>query len=162
VPPGRGGWTIEEVEDTLRRVVLALVAALAVACSRQEARPTASARITGGREPVALRVEVADSVGERRSGLMARRSLAADAGMVFLYAEAHNAAFWMKDTTIPLSIAWFDADGRILRIVDMEPCRRDPCPPYRPGVEYHGALEVRRGSFREWGVGAGDVVSIDR
>ena len=57
---------------------------------------------------------------------MNRRSLAAKAGMVFLYPEPHRGGYWMKDTLIPLDIAFADARGKILRIFTMQPCRRDP------------------------------------
>ena len=107
-------------------------------------------------------VEIADSEGERARGLMGRESLDADAGMVFVFPAETSGAFWMKNTLIPLSIAFYDENGRILRILDMEPCRRDPCPLYDPGVSYRGALEVNRGAFREWGVGEGDTLTLER
>jgi hypothetical protein len=61
----------------------------------------------------------------------------------------------MKNTLIPLSIAFFDRQGVILRILDMEPCRADPCPVYYPGVVYQGALEVNQGWFRRRGLKEG-------
>jgi uncharacterized membrane protein (UPF0127 family) len=146
----------------MRRLAITTLAVLVAGCAHRDALTTGSAEITGDAGPRRLTVEIADSDGERRRGLMDRSSLAADAGMVFLYDEDRDGAFWMKDTTIPLSIAFFDADGRILRILDMEPCRRDPCPLYDPGVDYRGALEVRRGSFARWGVAPGDRITIDR
>jgi uncharacterized protein len=66
----------------------------------------------------------------------------------------------MKDTLIPLSIAFYGADGRIVRILDMEPCRRDPCPVYDPHATYRGALEVNQGEFRRWGVEVGDTLRV--
>ena len=71
-----------------------------------------------------------------------------------------SGGFWMKNTLIPLSIAFFDARGRILRMLDMEPCREEDCPLYDPGVPYHGALEVNRGAFQRWGVRAGDRIRL--
>ena len=66
----------------------------------------------------------------------------------------------MKDTLIPLSIAFWDGRGRIVRILDMTPCRADPCPTYDPRVAYRGALEVNRGAFKRWGVQRGDRVRL--
>ena len=68
----------------------------------------------------------------------------------------------MKDTLIPLSVAFFDEDGRILEILDMEPCppETDPCPVFEPGVSYLGALEVNQGAFEEAGVEVGDMIEI--
>jgi uncharacterized membrane protein (UPF0127 family) len=80
--------------------------------------------------------------------------------MAFLYSEPHRSAYWMKDVRIPLSIAFWGRRGRILKILDMPLCRRNPCPVYDPGVAFRGALEVNRGAFRRWHVRAGDSVQI--
>ena len=53
----------------------------------------------------------------------------------------------MKDTLIPLSVAFADADGEIVTILDMEPCKADPCPVYDPGAPYRTALEANKGAF---------------
>lgn len=111
---------------------------------------------------VAVEVEVADTPDEREVGLMNRESLAPDAGMIFLFESSHRGGFWMKDTLIPLSIAFVDGDGRIARILDMEPCRADPCPVYDPGVAYESALEVNQGAFAGWGVEEGDRLRLER
>ena len=111
---------------------------------------------------VTLRVELARTAAARQQGLMNRRSLGAKAGMAFLYPESQRGGFWMKNTLIPLDIAFADARGRILRILTMQPCRRDPCRIYDPGVAYRTALEVNAGSFRRWGIKAGDVLRITR
>ena len=66
----------------------------------------------------------------------------------------------MKNTLIPLDIAFYDGRGKILRILTMQPCRRDPCRVYDPKVAYRAALEVNAGSFRRWGVRAGDRVAV--
>jgi uncharacterized membrane protein (UPF0127 family) len=109
-----------------------------------------------------LEVEVAETDEQRRYGLMFRESLDEDSGMVFIFFEPQTGGFWMKNTLIPLSIAYFDVDGEILRILDMKPCKKDPCPSYFPGIEYMGALEVNRGAFEEWGVEEGDVIHVRR
>jgi uncharacterized membrane protein (UPF0127 family) len=111
---------------------------------------------------VRVDVELAETAEERRQGLSGRETLAADAGMLFLYSDEHRGGFWMKDTLIPLSIAFLDDGGAVLAILDMEPCTGDPCPTYDPGVGYWSALEVNRGAFSEWGVEPGDVVVLDR
>ena len=91
---------------------------------------------------------------------MWRRTLARDSGMLFVFPREIKAQFWMKNTLIPLSIAFYGADGRIRRILDMEPCTEDPCPLYDPQVRFKGALEVNRGAFRRWGVRRGDVLRL--
>lgn len=110
--------------------------------------------------PVIVRVEVADTDQERQQGLMGRESLDDDAGMVFLHEQPTTGAFWMKDTLIPLSIAFWDESGEILAILDMEPCEEDPCEIYDPGVTWIGAVEVNQGFFDEHGVHVGDTAEL--
>lgn len=111
---------------------------------------------------VLIEIEIADTDKKRQHGLMFRDSLKEDAGMAFIFFEETDGAFWMKNTKIPLSIAFFDAEGAIVRILDMDPCTEDPCELYSPGVSYHGALEVNQGAFDKWGVTVGDRVTIAR
>jgi uncharacterized membrane protein (UPF0127 family) len=119
-----------------------------------------TAIIDMGAQTVLLDVEVAHTPEQRARGLMGRRELPADAGMAFMFFERHRGGFWMKNTLIPLSIAFFDRDGTILRILDMDPCIEDPCRTYDPGVAYWGALEVNQGAFDRWGAKEGDVISL--
>jgi len=101
-------------------------------------------------------------VEQQEQGLSGRRALAPKSGMAFIWQSDVRERFWMKDTSVPLSIAFWDKRGRILRILDMAPCRRDPCKIYDPHVAYRGALEVNRGAFAHWGVRRGALVTIRR
>ena len=123
---------------------------------------SASAIVRGDEGSVLIKVEVAQSAEQRSRGLMFRDSLPADSGMVFLFFEPTQGGFWMKNTKIPLSIAFFGEDGKILDILDMKPCRADPCPLYTPDSTYFGALEVNQGAFEEWGISEGDVVRMNQ
>ena len=123
---------------------------------------TGNAIIETAKGSVLLKVEVAEKPEQRARGLMFRESLPQDYGMVFFFFEDTQAVFYMKDTLVPLSIAFFDADGKILKILDMEPCEEDPCQTYNPGVTYRGALEVEQGSFEKWGVMEGDEITVSR
>jgi uncharacterized protein len=109
-----------------------------------------------------VRIEIAETPVQQEQGLGGRRTLAPNAGMAFLWTSDVRATFWMKNTSIPLSIAFWGRRGRILRILDMAPCRRDPCRVYDPQVAFRGALEVNRGAFTRWGVHRGDLVTIRR
>jgi uncharacterized membrane protein (UPF0127 family) len=140
-------------------VLTALAVAAAPACGEQ---PEATLAIDTGEDEVEVAVEVADSLQERTVGLMNREELDEDAGMVFLVPEPTDGPFWMKDTLIPLSVAFWDREGRIFRILDMEPCRREPCRLYEPGGLWWGAVEVNQGFFEERGVRVGDVVRLER
>lgn len=122
----------------------------------------ATVLLEGDEGSTLLQVEVAETDEQRALGLMHRKSLPEDHGMVFVFFEPHRGGFWMKNTLIPLSIAFFDVDGRIRKILDMEPCKADPCPTYDPGVSYMGALEVNQGSFERWGIEEGDFIRLTR
>lgn len=131
--------------------------------ARPEASPTfgyGTAIIDMGEQTSLVDVEVAQSPEQRARGLMGRQALADDAGMAFVFFEEHRGGFWMKDTLIPLSIAFFDQEGTIVSILDMDPCRAEPCKHYDPGVSYWGALEVNRGAFDRWGAQEGDVIRL--
>ena len=141
-------------------VVLVAAALTASAGAVGFDRGTATVASPSGAKRVVLQVELARTRAQREQGLMGRRTLGAKAGMVFLYPEPHRGSFWMKDTLIPLDIAFYDGRGRILRILTMQPCRRDPCTLYDPNVAFRGALEVRADSFRRWGVRAGDRIAV--
>ena len=146
----------------MRAALIIAVAVLLTQAAAASALPRTTAFLDTDERRVRLTVEVADEANEWRVGLMNRRSLAPNAGMVFLFPRSMRGGFWMKNTLIPLSIAFFDGRGRILRIMVMTPCRADPCPVYDPGVAYRGALEVNRGSFGRWGAQRGDTIRIVR
>ena len=104
--------------------------------------------VTVGRAHVRVELALTDAARER--GLMFRRSLGTRAGMLFVFATPVEAAFWMKNTRIPLSVAFLDAGGRILAIRRMAPCPREPCPVYGSPAPYRLALEVNAGAFARW------------
>lgn len=130
--------------------------------SPEETFPIATALLDNGEESTLVTVEVAETPEQQERGLSGRDSLPEDEGMVFVFFEPRDTGFWMKDTTIPLSIAFFDERGTIVRILDMDPCTKDPCPVYDPGERYMGALEVNQGAFEEWGIFEGDHVQLTR
>jgi uncharacterized protein len=102
-----------------------------------------------------LKAEVAAEDGSRSTGLMNRFSLQPDHGMIFVFARSEPRAFWMKNTFIPLSIAYIDAKGIIVSIVDMKPHDESPHPSGAPAMF---ALEMKQGWFKERGIIAGDKI----
>jgi uncharacterized protein len=103
-----------------------------------------------------LIVEVASTPETRATGLMNRFSLQQDHGMLFIFEAPQPLAFWMKDTYVPLSIAFVDRSGRILNIEDMRP--RDESTHLSSGPALY-AIEMRQGWFTAKGIGAGDIVA---
>jgi len=102
-----------------------------------------------------VQVEIADSALAREYGLMCRTSLAPNSGMLFSFSETLQDAFWMKNTLIPLSIAFMDARWHIVTLLDM-PVAADPLngpfPFYNSKAPYRYALEVNEGFFTQHGI----------
>ena len=103
-----------------------------------------------------IAVEVADDPQERNLGLMYRDSLGADAGMIFVYPNAEPRNFWMKDTKIPLTIAYLDTNGVIVHLADMKPLDQTPVPSVKPAMY---ALEMNQGWFAKHGVAVGATIT---
>jgi uncharacterized membrane protein (UPF0127 family) len=102
-------------------------------------------------------VEVARTPDEQARGLMYRRSLADDRGMVFPYDPPRAVGFWMKNTYIPLDIIFIRADGRIARIAaNTTPLSLEPVSSLEP---ISTVLEIRGGRAAELGIREGDLVS---
>ena len=153
------------------RLVLVLVTVLLGGCSSgtsiqtDEAVPPLHPSVDGYPETVVtlagaddetqrVAVKVADTPERRRHGLMEVEELPDGTGMLFVFREDRTGAFWMKNTLVPLSIAFASSQGEILAILDMEPCESDPCERYDPGVAYRYTLEVPQGWFAEVGIDA--------
>jgi uncharacterized membrane protein (UPF0127 family) len=161
IPRARSRGTIGSVGRTVL-VALLLLTACSSAGSERTSGPDRGTRLEIQTDDgvVGVDVEIADDDDERTVGLMNRERLDPDAGMVFLWEEPLHATFWMKDTLIPLSIAFWNERDMIVAILDMEPCEADPCPSYDPGTEFEGALEVNQGFFDDHGVEVGDRVEL--
>jgi len=104
-----------------------------------------------------LSVEIADDHEERARGMMFRKQLAQNRGMLFVYEKESKLTFWMKDTVLPLSIAFIASDGVIREIRDMEPHSLNPIQSSR-NVRY--ALEVNQGWFEDRGIDVGDRIQL--
>ena len=98
---------------------------------------------------VELKVEVAENVERREHGLMFRETLSDREGMIFVFQYIQPLSFWKRDTLIPLSIGFFDGNGKLFQVVDMEPASPiDKTPPiYRSLKPAKFALEVAKGWF---------------
>ncbi|HUN67673.1 MAG TPA: DUF192 domain-containing protein [Burkholderiales bacterium] len=99
-----------------------------------------------------IHAEVADSMGTRMEGLMHRKSMPQGAGMVFVFDETATHCMWMKNTLIPLSVAFIDEGGAIINIADMQPQTEQSHCAARP-ARY--ALEMNKGWFAQRGIKPG-------
>ncbi len=140
---------------------LIVLLALAAACGDDSTGPpgpsSETLHFTRAGHDVTLNAEVADEPGERAQGLMNRQSLADDAGMLFVWPADTESGFWMRDTVIPLSIAFVTAGGVIIDIQDMEPLSEERINPQRP---YRFAVEVNQGWFGDNDVRVDDVLQL--
>jgi uncharacterized protein len=148
----------------MKRIVTALASlAFSVGCAGGTVadapeRPPSSVAFEG--TDTLLYVDVADEAAEKRRGLMGVEHLPADEGMAFLYDEPVTSSFWMKDTLIPLSIAFVDESGNVIGVRDMEPCEVEPCPSYGIDEPYVLAIEANLGWFDEQGIMPGDRAEL--
>ena len=140
----------------MKTFAVALAVAGLVACGGTDShseRPPSTVTFEG--TDALLYVEIADEAGEQRQGLMGVEDLPADHGMAFVYDEPVNSTFWMKETLVPLSIAFVDESGRVIGVRDMEPCDVEPCPSYGVDEPYVLAIEANLGWFDEHGIAVG-------
>ncbi len=105
----------------------------------------------------ALTVEIAETPEARARGLMSRETLDADAGMLFVWPQDTGSGFWMKDTLIPLSVAFIDGSGKVVDIQDMQPL--DETVHHSPAA-YRYAVEANQGWFAAHGIESGDSATL--
>lgn len=107
-----------------------------------------------------IEAEVAANPADRSQGLMHRRTLAPNQGMIFVFPVSATHCFWMKNTPLPLSIAFLDEEGRVINVDEMAPQTENNHCPQRPA---RFALEMNAGWFAAKGVKPGAVIGgIDR
>ncbi|MEH7495398.1 DUF192 domain-containing protein [Neobacillus niacini] len=114
--------------------------------------------VANGHRIIPLTVHVADTPKKRDKGLMFVENLPENEGMLFVFSAKTYGGFWMKNTLIPLSIAFLDSNGKILKILDMVPCKGNFCPTYDPELYYHYAIEVNLGWYKRNQIKEGDFV----
>jgi uncharacterized membrane protein (UPF0127 family) len=132
-------------------VLLLLVLSTNSYCSRKTDRTTLS---VNGRP---LSVEIARTNSQRKRGLMHREELPWNEGMLFIFEDEKYLSFWMKNTSIPLSITFLDKNGRVVGIFDMEPFSLRPVHSTKKS-QY--AIEANRGFFGECGLKIGDRIDM--
>ena len=128
-----------------------LILWMASALAQQSALPTT--KLTAGIH--VIQAEVASTMATRSQGLMRRKSMAQGSGMLFLFDESAGHCMWMKNTLIPLSVAFIDESGEIVNIADMQPLDETTHCASRP-VRY--ALEMNQGWFKKRGISPGTLI----
>ena len=137
----------------MMRTLITLAAAAGFACAAAAADLPTTTLTVGTHK---LTAEIARTPEQQMVGLMNRFSLKPDHGMIFVYERPEPLSFWMRNTYIPLSIAFIGADGRILNIEDMRPQTDETHWSKGPALY---ALEMKKGWFAERGIGPGTPVT---
>jgi uncharacterized membrane protein (UPF0127 family) len=148
---------------------LSFVLMVALACTQRSAAPAPATTTADAAAPriilpdrSAIIVEVASDEATREQGLMYRDHMADDRGMIFLFTQAGDYPFWMKNTLIPLDMIWMDANHRIVHIAhDVPPCKADPCPNYPPNAKASSVLELAAGVAAKHHLKDGDVLRFE-
>lgn len=104
---------------------------------------------------VKIEAELAYTDETRAQGLMFRKSMPEDAGMLFLFPDLSQQSFWMKNTLIPLDILWLNEQKEIVYFVTATPCRKDPCATYMPMQKALYVLELNAGMVKKHNVKIG-------
>lgn len=136
----------------LRWLLILLLLSSSIGCSGDESRKELVELDLNGTR---FTVEIADTPEERSRGLMHRKSIPEDGGMLFVFPYDERPSFWMRNTSIPLSLAYIGKDGTIKEIRPLVPFSEQPVPA-RHSVRY--ALELNRGAFEAAGIGPGDRI----
>lgn len=119
--------------------------------------------VTFGDDGARMDVEVVSEGASTSCGLMHRRSMPEDFGMLFIFNRDRSGGFWNCNTFIPLTLAWINADGRIVALTDMDAASPgEPQNPqtYTPGTSYRYVIEANQGWFARNGVEVGDTVDL--
>ena len=108
-----------------------------------------------------FQLEVADTIEKWVKGLMFRRYIANNSGMLFVYPKDNFYSMWMKNCFIPLDLIWLDSKGRVVYIVkNAPPCSKEPCRVYQPMCMARFVIELKAGTVEKLNLKVGDRVSI--
>ncbi len=151
----RRGAAMPAMLAVLCVLALSLFALRTAGCAKSDSGlPVVSIDVAGH----GVKAEVASTEAQRARGLMYRRKMGTNKGMLFVYPKPERLSFWMKNTYLPLSIAYIDSRGSIVHIEDMKPLTTNSHPSPKP-VPY--ALEMNQGWFDDKGVKVGDTVTFE-
>lgn len=106
-------------------------------------------------------LEIADDNLERAKGLMFRKDLCDDCGMLFIFEKEGDYKFWMKNTLIPLDIIWIDQNLEVVYIANAVPCTKEKCELYGPDKNILYVLEINKGKANEIGLDIGDRMKFE-
>jgi uncharacterized membrane protein (UPF0127 family) len=142
----------------MKSFVIVLAFILIIPACMQE-QPTLVIHSVSGDHRV--KVEVVTKPADQARGLMYRRSLEKDSGMLFIFRKEEPQSFWMKNTLIPLDMIFISRDLVIVDITTMQPCAAYPCPDYTSRQPAQYVLEINAGYSRSLNILIGDKISSE-
>jgi len=142
----------------MRKIFLILFLMILVGCSNQISE---SFVVVDNGEKIEIIVEVADTLEKRQKGLMNRKFLKDNEGMLFIFENNGYYGFWMKNMLIPLDIMFISENLEIKEIKHAEPCFNEPCKMYKPSEAIKYVLEVNRGFTVRNNVDIGDGIELN-
>ena len=117
---------------------------------------------SSGQKIASFKVEVAKTPEQQQKGLMGRKMLAEDKGMLFIFEDDRPRSFWMKNTLIPLDIIYFDKNKKVVSIVNStQPCQKDPCQSYPSEKPAQFVLEIAGGLAEKLGINEEEEVEFN-
>lgn len=122
--------------------------------------PKGKLKIYDGDKELIIPIEIANRPELWSFGLMFREDIPWEYGMLFIFPNEESGGFWMKNTYIPLDIAFIDSDKTIFSIQRMLPCSDDNCPVYYSPKPYRYTLEVKAGFFERFGFKEGSKIKV--
>jgi len=143
-------------------VFLTFIFIFVLSIQRPSKFPKGTLRMSQNERSLEISIEIADNDELWTLGLMYRKKLPWKFGMLFIFPQNIDLGFWMKNTYVPLDIAFINSDGEIFNIQRMEPCKAENCPIYKSPQPYKYALEVRAGFFEKFGFSEGAKIEFRR
>lgn len=140
---------------TFKILAILLVAMFLFSCTK-----TADVTVHGDKS-MTFKVEVADTAPQQMKGLMFRKTLDQDKGMLFVFDIAFVQRFWMMNTSIPLDIIFIDEEKKIVNIAEAEPCGLIPCALYNATDNAKYVLEINQGLSKAYGFRKGTLVEFN-
>ncbi len=143
----------------MKKILFFLLALAHLQCA---ASPGGAARfMTVFVKDTPFRVEIADTPEKHALGLMHRRALKSDYGMLFIFADEEVRSFWMKNTLIPLDMIFINGDRQVVDLIhSVPPCPGDPCPSYTSAYPARFVLEVAGGTAKKLKLEPGDKIFV--
>lgn len=144
-----------------RNLILNLFLILTISWSKSKGETSYKWEYIEFSEKLKIKVEIAKTEEERTLGLMFRRFLKEDYGMLFVFEKEDYQSFWMKNCFFPLDIIFIDKNGKIVDIKEnFQPCQEDPCPSYKSREKAKYVLEVNAGFSKKNNIKIGQNLKL--